>query len=310
MAANDPQGTTETPAAAPVDDRPRFGAGLIEDTTDPQAAASESDSGPSVGANNQTPDPQASQRPAVDWDNIDLERVNPDELPDELKPAAKVARRLRADYTRKTQELASERTRLAQEAAQERQRLIETFSRVQGGPGQREQAVDFLQQLSADPNLSADERQGLQAIDQLINHRIGPIMQENEQLKQTVAQLQQGYGQLTQRQVDEASRLLVKEVNQAKDTFGEETVQQYAPVIHRLYGQMDPRTQEPYTIAGILELMTGQQAQKVANARAQNLQAARAAKAQTGPRSSTAPAATTGPMSKREALAELGSIFG
>lgn len=302
MADQDSESSTEIQAQTSEDSRPRFGAGL---DADPSAPPSPAVGGPSEDADSATPSPQER-----DWDKIDLERVNPDELPEHLKPAKAIVQRLRADYTRKTQEIARQREQMRAEMEAERRQYLEALQRTQ--PQQAaEQQLDVLQRLAADPNLSAEERRGLEAVKQLIDSQVGQVAQESKALREELQQVRQAQQAILQERQAQAMRRVQGELEEANSAFGEETVNQYAPLIRANYGQVDPRTGEPFTISAMLELFTGRQATAIQQAR-EGQQAARLdAKAKLRPKAApTSSEDRGGRLSRREAESQVAKIFG
>jgi len=310
MADQDSENSTETQTATPDESRPRFGSGLTQ--SDPSPSPSPAVGGPSEDANPETPVPQER-----DWDKIDLERVNPDELPDHLKPAAQLARRLKADYTRKTQDLAEQRRREAAETAERERRYLEAIGRTQQAPSSAQDQLDALQRLAADPSLSPEDRRGLEVVDQLIRGRVEPLTSENEQLKGNLQKMEQFIASIQQERQVQRERALLEDQRAAEEVFGAEEVSTYlsdpayAQLIANNYGRINPRTGQPFNLTALLEVFTGRQAEQIAAARAGQQQARQQAKETVRPKGGVPRGDhASGAISRREAEAQVAKIFG
>ena len=228
---------------------------------------------------------------------------------------------LRADYTRKTQDLADERRHLAEERrlmAEERQQerdqwqnqinaITNTISPED--PGTIERALQ-------NPELSAEDRAGLeylQASEQeqnTLRDYVGTMPQQMEHMQQ---RLDWAYGHLEGQHADQrgAADILVKDqFAEADEAFGVEKTQAAAWMIEKLWGEGVNPQGEPLTIKEIVAMahnMPAGQAQdamlRQTNGRSQAKRTASA------PQMNPADVPQQGPLSESEAMAVIKSTM-
>lgn len=270
MADEDSAVADAAPEATSLDSTPQFGDGLFEDTS---ASADASTEGHSEDAA-PTQDGSAKALPAIE---IDLLRTPVDQLPDEYKPLAPLAKNFQASYTRTMQDLADQRRTLEQERTQ----YLEAINRLQAAPAQQSAAADPVEQLRA--HLQPEEQRGLEVVNQLLGHSLNPVQEQLQLLQSSLEQLQQAQQreQQTQRQrVESEARA---EVSAAREAFGSETVDQYAQQAVALTGTQNPATGQRYTFSEAVALLTGQTLEAAQAARQQAQQVRRSAQAATRP---------------------------
>lgn len=228
---------------------------------------------------------------------------------------------LRADYTRKTQDLADERRQLAEERrlmAEERQQERDQWqSQINAitntispeDPGTIARALQ-------NPELSAEDRAGLeylQASEQeqnTLRDYVGTMSQQMEHMQQ---RLDWAYGHLEGQHADQrgAADVLVKDqFAEADEAFGVEKTQAAAWMIEKLWGEGVNSQGEPLTIKEIVAMahnMPAGQAQdamlRQTNGRSQAKRTASA------PQMNPADVPQQGPLSESEAMAVIKSTM-
>jgi len=238
----------------------------------------------------------------------------------------------RDDYTRKTQDLAEQRRRLEDDFAAQRRRMEDDFQarlqqmQAQPQPNAQEQqsGSDFHQrisQIAQDPNLSPADRQGLMAFTEMANtiqgyeQRSSEQGQRIEQLERYISeqlgpQVQQAYTSaqtISQEREAATSAELKKEVDEAKSVFGEDLTTQHAEFVIRNHGKLiDPQTQRPMSVASLVAMASGRQAEAAQQAKVAQQAGRLAAKRTTSPNgASNAPPANGGTLTHSQALAEI-----
>jgi len=192
-----------------------------------------------------------------------------------------------ADYTRKTQDHAEqvrafdervkawEQSQASQQA--QIQQAIQALQTPQTSPN--EGLVSQLQQVASNPNLSQEDRAGLNVI--------ATMAQRMEQQEQTIAALTQNYEAmspqveqatqavqgLTQRQTAELVTNLTQQKTDAVGAFGQEAVDAAMPLIGRMAvvnnqwtPPANPATGQPYTIPEMVGMVSGKIAQETQDA--------------------------------------------
>ena len=230
---------------------------------------------------------------------------------------------LRADYTRKTQDLADERRQLAEERhlmAEERQQERDQWQAHINAMTQsiNPEEPSTIARALQNPDLSAEDRAGLeylQASEQeqnTLRDHVGAMAQQMEHMQQ---RLDWAYGHLEGQHADQrgAADVLVKDqFAEADEAFGVEKTQAAAWMIEKLWG--DPQgvnsQGEPLTIKEIVAMahnLPADQAQdamlKQTNGRSQ------AKRAASPPQTSPADVPQQGPLSESEAMAVIKSTM-
>lgn len=307
---------SEQPTDAPqvAADSPMLGEGLF--STDNASDDSESDQDqPGDG------DSQVAQTPETAPEATATE-------PDDLTPEERQAGYMRqADYTRKTQDLAEMRNQVAtqqQQLQQQQQQYQELLGKLQQqvtqGIPQQQHARDVLEDAMSNPHLSAEERQGLQMIDQVLSQRLerfAPLLEKMEQLGQLTEQfpqIQQRMESLSAAQQQEAQERAQAQLREAQEAFG--PLEQLDASVRQLAGsliqsrQTNPQTGRPFTLSEALGFASGKTVEEARAARQSNSQARRQAQRRTRtPAAPGGPTDTEGNISEAEAIAAIGATM-
>lgn len=228
---------------------------------------------------------------------------------------------LRADYTRKTQDLADERRQLAEERrlmAEERQQERDQWQNQINAITNTISPEDpgTIARALQNPELSAEDRAGLeylQASEQeqnTLRDYVGTMAQQMEHMQQ---RLDWAYGHLEGQHADQrgAADVLVKDqFAEADEAFGVEKTQAAAWMIEKLWGEGVNSQGEPLTIKEIVAMahnMPAGQAQdamlRQTNGRSQAKRTASA------PQMNPADVPQQGPLSESEAMAVIKSTM-
>ena len=228
---------------------------------------------------------------------------------------------LRADYTRKTQDLADERRQLAEERrlmAEERQQERDQWQAHINAMTQsiNPEEPSTIARALQNPDLSAEDRAGLeylQASEQeqnTLRDYVGTMSQQMEHMQQ---RLDWAYGHLEGQHADQrgAADVLVKDqFAEADEAFGVEKTQAAAWMIEKLWGEGVNPQGEPLTIKEIVAMahnMPAGQAQdamlRQTNGRSQAKRTASA------PQMNPADVPQQGPLSESEAMAVIKSTM-
>ena len=228
---------------------------------------------------------------------------------------------LRADYTRKTQDLADERRQLAEERrlmAEERQQERDQWQSQINAMTNTISPEDpgTIARALQNPELSAEDRAGLeylQASEQeqnTLRDYVGTMAQQMEHMQQ---RLDWAYGHLEGQHADQrgAADVLVKDqFAEADEAFGVEKTQAAAWMIEKLWGEGVNSQGEPLTIKEIVAMahnMPAGQAQdamlRQTNGRSQAKRTASA------PQMNPADVPQQGPLSESEAMAVIKSTM-
>ena len=228
---------------------------------------------------------------------------------------------LRADYTRKTQDLADERRQLAEERrlmAEERQQERDQWQAHINAMTQsiNPEEPSTIARALQNPELSAEDRAGLeylQASEQeqnTLRDYVGTMAQQMEHMQQ---RLDWAYGHLEGQHADQrgAADVLVKDqFAEADEAFGVEKTQAAAWMIEKLWGEGVNPQGEPLTIKEIVAMahnMPAGQAQdamlRQTNGRSQAKRTASA------PQMNPADVPQQGPLSESEAMAVIKSTM-
>lgn len=273
-ASNDGQ-STAAPEEAP---EPTLGQGLMEPDKfagDPPDAPEQSDVNPPA-----TSDDEGEPEGEPEKDTEDTQKQA-----DELSEDEQHKGYLRySDYTRKAQDLADQRKQLEQEQKRladernnwlsQREQLLQQQAQQQGSSDQPTSLVQRLEGVMQSPDVSPQDRAGLQVITD--------IARENEQLKGQLTQLQQQFEQvapqvetvsqqaskLTEQQNKQLVDSLKKQYSEAVSLFGEDAARSSMEFIRRNIQTPNPNTGEPYTIAELVAMATGKSMDEVRDARA------------------------------------------
>jgi len=228
---------------------------------------------------------------------------------------------LRADYTRKTQDLADARRELAQEVQQARQEREATRQHYEDRfnalntslnpekPGVLARALD-------NPELSSEDRAGLQYLQ--VGEQDHQALKENvttlsSQMEEMQGRLNWAYQQLEGQYVDQrgaADREIQEQFAEADDAFGAEKTQKSTDVVRALWNKENPQTGAPYTIKEIVAMANNIPAGQVQSAVSRQANGrAQAKRAVSAPQISPANVPQEGPLSEAEAMAVIKSTM-
>ena len=193
-----------------------------------------------------------------DPQSVDIRRTKLDDIPEShrayFEPAYKALKNLESGYTKRDQDLA-EAQRRANDAEQEWRNRIQQIA----APPQPTQAEQLAEQLSS-PNMSDEQRQGVEVVKQLIAAETQPMIAALQDMQGIVPTVQQWQ----QQQQTESHDKLASEIDDARNTHGDD-IENYSQQIAALINTVNPQTNEAYTVRESYELVTGK-AQAVANA--------------------------------------------
>ena len=230
------------------------------------------------------------------------------------------------DYTRKTQDLADERRKFDQERQQwyaEREKALQQRQQAPAPPPPAGQApatmgslAQQIEQAMLNPELSGNERVGLQVIGNMAREldqakaALDELRQFRQQAAPQLQQAQRAAQSLTQRQNQEQMRVLARQYREAQDTFGPEALQGSRDFIKRNLQALNPRTKEPYTISELVAMATGRSVEEAQTARQGAKQQRTAAKKRVAPQGAhPAQEPDAGPLSKQDALAAIAATM-
>ena len=227
------------------------------------------------------------------------------------------------DYTRKTQELADQRradeaTRQAfqEEMAASREQMQQVLQRAD-----QPQAQGYASQfdgLLQDPNLSPEDRRGVAVLQGMAQEMDG-LKQTNEQLVQKLAELEPQFAQANQavqnfseRQHNETLREVNAQLDEANSIFGKDAVDEQMPFVRRMTvtdgswsPEVNPRTQQPYTVAELVSLGSGKAIEDSQKAIAAQKNGKKEAQGKVAPQGSHPVTPPSGPLTQADALAEI-----
>ena len=200
-----------------------------------------------------------------DPEKHDWLRGDADNVPEQYQPLVPLAKNMQAQFTRTQQDLADQRRQI--EAQQS-----EWANRVQTLVSPQQQQVDPVDAMRA--NLTEDEARGVDAVEQIIQHRVGNAVSDlNGRMHQLQAQLQQA-NQYVQGQ---QTAYIATQVGEAREAYGSD-LDAYTDQIVATTKITNPSTGSPYTVREAYELHAGITAQKAANMRDNDTSARRSSK--------------------------------
>ena len=180
----------------------------------------------------------------------------------------------------------------------------------QGEWANRVQQVAVPQQPQIDPiqemrnNLSDEDARGIDAVEQIIQHRVGTQMQ---QMQNQVAQLQNQLSHANQYVQGQQTAYIDSQVQEARGEYGQD-LDNYTDQIVATVRINNPQTGQPYTVREAYELHAGITAQKAAELRQNDSQARKSSKRAVRSSSGVDASEETGPMSDNEVLSGLANL--
>ena len=230
------------------------------------------------------------------------------------------------DYTRKTQDLAdqrkafeAERQAFHQEMQGQREQIQLALQAIQSGQTTPNRGlVGQLQEIAADPNLSMQDRAGLNVIANLATEleaakqTIQELAQFREDFSQRFNQTSQAVNGLTQAQHQAQLGQVQDQYNEAVELFGRETVDGQMNLIRRLAvenGQWapetNPQTGKPFTMAELVAMGSGRLAEDAQAARDAQKNGKASSKKKAAPTGSSTGGDSRGSFSQADAIAEI-----
>jgi len=225
-----------------------------------------------------------------DWLRGDVSSV-----PEQYKGLVPLAKNLQAQFTRTQQDLAEQRRELQ---AQQN----EWANRLQQIAVPQQQQIDPIQQMRQ--NLSEEDARGIDAVEQIIQHRVGEQMQA---LQGQVAQLQQQLSFANQYVQSQQTAHIGTQVQEARSEYGND-LDRYTDQIVATVKMNNPNTGQPYTVKEAYELHAGITAQKAAQLRQSDTQARRSSKRAVRSTSEVDASENAGPISDNEVLSGLANL--
>jgi len=225
-----------------------------------------------------------------DWLRGDVSGV-----PEQYKGLVPLAKNLQAQFTRTQQDLAEQRRELQ---AQQN----EWANRLQQIAVPQQQQIDPIQQMRQ--NLSEEDARGIDAVEQIIQHRVGEQMQA---LQGQVAQLQQQLSFANQYVQSQQTAHIGTQVQEARSEYGND-LDRYTDQIVATVKMNNPNTGQPYTVKEAYELHAGITAQKAAQLRQSDTQARRSSKRAVRSTSEVDASENAGPISDNEVLSGLANL--
>tara|TARA_Y100001973_G_scaffold101622_1_gene165096 strand:+ start:678 stop:1556 length:879 start_codon:yes stop_codon:yes gene_type:complete len=226
---------------------PDLGADLAGDTLE---STSEAQAGHSNADNSADFDPN----------NVDWLRVDANTLPDNYKPVAQLAKNFQSSYTQAQQAAREEQTR----AASERQQYLNALTQIQQTyqPQQREQTpVEKIGQY-----LDEDEKRGLEVVNTLFQQQSAPMVQEIANLRQQLAQANQGSQAFAQYLKNQQTQQRLSQISDVREAYGSEVDDLSDRQMHAMKALVD----QGNTVKEAFEAVTGKEAEQIQSARAQS----------------------------------------
>jgi len=230
-----------------------------------------------------------------DPEKHDWLRGNADDVPEQYQPLLPLAKNMQAQFTRTQQDLADQRR--AVEAQQS-----EWANRVQTLVTPQQQQADPVDAMRA--NLTEDEARGVDAVEQIIQHRVGNAVNDlNSQMQQLQAQLQQA-NQYVQGQ---QTAHIATQVGEARERYGSD-LDAYTDQIVATTKITNPSTGSPYTVTEAYELHAGVTAQKAADLRENDTTARKSSKRAVRGTQGVDATESSGPLSDSDVLSGLSKL--
>lgn len=225
-----------------------------------------------------------------DWLRGDVNTV-----PDQYKGLVPLAKNLQAQFTRTQQDLAEQRRQLQEQQSQ-------WADRLQQMAVPQQPQIDPIQEMRN--NLSEEDARGIDAVEQIIQHRVGAQMQE---MQNQVAQLQQQLSYANQYVQNQQTSYIGTQVEEARNEYGND-LDGYTEQIVATVRMNNPNTGQPYTVKEAYELHAGITAQKAAQLRESDTQARRSSKRAVRSTPEVDASEDAGPMSDNEVLSGLANL--
>lgn len=230
-----------------------------------------------------------------DPEQHDWLRGDVDAVPEQYRGLVPLAKNLQAQFTRTQQDLAEQRRELQAQQG-------EWANRVQQVAVPQQPQIDPIQEMRN--NLSDEDARGIDAVEQIIQHRVGTQMQ---QMQNQVAQLQQQLSHANQYVQGQQTAYIDSQVQEARGEYGQD-LDNYTDQIVATVRINNPQTGQPYTVKEAYELHAGITAQKAAELRQNDSQARKSSKRAVRSSSGVDASEETGPISDNEVLSGLANL--
>ena len=276
--------------------------------------SSSEDTSPDTGPSNEQPTnevelfagdtPESAQSDAghsnaetsdFDPERHDWLRSDVDQVPEQYRGLVPLAKNLQAQFTKSQQDLADQRRELQAQQG-------EWANRVQQMAVPQQPQIDPIQEMRN--NLSEEDARGIDAVEQIIQHRVGTQMQ---QMQNQVAQLQQQLSHANQYVQGQQTAYIDSQVQEARGEYGQD-LDNYTDQIVATVRINNPQTGQPYTVREAYELHAGITAQKAAELRQNDSQARNSSKRAVRSTTGVDASEDTGPISETEVLAGLSKL--
>ena len=222
-------------------------------------------------------------------------RGNADDVPEQYQPLVPLAKNMQAQFTRTQQDLAEQRRQI--EAQQG-----EWANRVQNLVTPQQQQVDPVDAMRA--NLSEDEARGVDAVEQIIQHRVGNVVNN---LNSQVQQLQQQLSTANNYVQGQQTAYIANQVGEARQAYGGD-LDAYTDQIVATTKITNPVTGSAYTVREAYELHAGITAQKASDLRGANNSARKSSKRSVRGTQGVDATEGSGPLSDSDVLSGLSKL--
>ena len=271
-----------SPDTGPSNEQPTNEVELFADDT-PESAQSEEPGHSNAETSDFDPERHA-------WLRSDVESV-----PEQYRGLIPLAKNLQSQFTKSQQDLADQRRELQAQQG-------EWANRVQQMAAPQQPQIDPIQEMRN--NLSEEDARGIDAVEQIIQHRVGTQMQ---QMQNQVAQLQQQLSHANQYVQGQQTAYIDSQVQEARGEYGQD-LDNYTDQIVATVRINNPQTGQPYTVREAYELHAGITAQKAAELRQNDSQARNSSKRAVRSATGVDASEDAGPISENEVLAGLSKL--
>ena len=198
-------------------------------------------------------DPGSPTPGGFDPSSVDIRRTKIEDIPEShrqyYEPAFKAVAELRAGETKRDQDL-QEQLQRSQQAETEWRDRIETLA----APAPEQTPLESQMEM-----MTAEQREGVNVVNDIVQSRVGDLPETVAQLKELVTQMYQTQNSSTQ-------QAMVQQVADARSAHGND-IDNWADQIGALVGQTNPLTGSSYTVRESYELLSGKAAQDAESAR-------------------------------------------
>jgi hypothetical protein len=271
---------------------PSLGEGFLTDMTPGQSEATEEQS-------EEAPEEEQGETPQIE---ADLTKLSRDNLTDAQLRDLQGGYLRQSDYTRKTTDVSEGRAKLEADRAAllQEQKDFHSAQLEQAKAPQEQTQSQALQQLMQDPNISAEDRAGLGYIAQqawTIEQQATALKSLQEQMEKLSPQLEETTGtvtQLTEAQNRVQVEVYKQQAAEADNFFGVGETRKYGGFIIQHLEQINPNTNEKYTIPELVGMASGKSVEEASKARQGTKKFRQRSKQQVAPTGSTSVIDTEG----------------